>query len=113
VLRSTLIGTQFVDGKEGVKDITERLAGDRIWCFAGKSFETLLDEVSHSGPFCTRQNMLCFSLAADLGKRFRWIHKHVDNFEAIFAGRFEELLGDLRCRDALTSSRGHAFSGLL
>ena len=33
--------------------------------------------------------------------------------EAIFAGRFEELLGDLRCRDALTSFRGHAFSGLL
>jgi hypothetical protein len=93
--RSSLIGTQFVNGKEGVKDITKRLAGDRIWRSAGKSFKTLLDEVSNGGPLCTRQNMLCFSLASDLDKRLRWIHEHVNYFETIFACRFEELLGNL------------------
>jgi len=55
----------------------------------------LLDEVSNDGPLCPRQNMLWLSLAADLEKRLGWVHQHVDNFETIFAGRFEELLGDL------------------
>src|SRR6267143_6306176 len=64
-------------------------------------------------PLRPRQNMLRFSLPANLKKCLCRLGHHVRNFKAVLAGRLKELLGNLRSRNTVAFFRGHELLGTL
>src|SRR5580658_10937518 len=64
-------------------------------------------------PLGPRQNMLRFSLPANLEKCLCRLGHQVRNFKAVLTSRLEELLGDLRSRNTVALFRGHQLLGAL
>ena len=64
-----------------------------------RCFHALLHEVREHGPLRTCQWIMHFSISADLEQRLRWVGQQLDDFQAIFTCRFEELLRHFRRGD--------------
>src|ERR1700681_685321 len=64
-------------------------------------------------PLRSRQNMLRFSLPANLEKCLCRLGHQVRNFKAVLASRLKELLGNFRSRNTVALFRGHELLGTL